>query len=205
MTDRFDPPYPGYDILAKWDSVSFDDTTRRVYADRLKDVPERAFFSETEWRTLNAVCDRLIPQPDRPDPIPIAPWIDRALAEDRTNGTRYTTMPQMREAWRTGLAAIEAEAQERHETAFSDLTAERQDALLRDVSNGDAEGPHWNGMPPHRFFRSVMLNEVVRIYYAHPAALSEIGFGGPAAPRGYVRLGADRMDPWEAPSDRRRR
>ncbi|MGH6677602.1 MAG: gluconate 2-dehydrogenase subunit 3 family protein, partial [Bradyrhizobium sp.] len=34
--------------------------------------------------------------------------------------------------------------------------------------------------------------------YAHPAAWSEIGFGGPASPRGYVRLGANRRDEWEA-------
>jgi hypothetical protein len=39
---------------------------------------------------------------------------------------------------------------------------------------------------------------VVGIYYAHPAAWSEIGFGGPASPRGYVRLGFDERDPWEA-------
>jgi hypothetical protein len=25
-----------------------------------------------------------------------------------------------------------------------------------------------------------------------------MGFGGPASPRGYVRMGLDRRDPWEA-------
>lgn len=44
-----------------------------------------------------------------------------------------------------------------------------------------------------------LLAAIVKIYYAHPAAMSEIGFGGPASPRGYVRLGADRFDGWEAP------
>ena len=37
-----------------------------------------------------------------------------------------------------------------------------------------------------------------RAYYAHPTAWNEIGFGGPASPRGYVRMGFDRRDPWEA-------
>jgi hypothetical protein len=48
------------------------------------------------------------------------------------------------------------------------------------------------------FFRKVLLREIVEIYYAHPAAWSEIGFGGPASPRGYLRLGANRHDSWEA-------
>src|SRR5262252_10658338 len=35
-------------------------------------------------------------------------------------------------------------------------------------------------------------------YYMHPTAWSEIGWGGPASPRGYVRMDFDRRDPWEA-------
>ena len=35
-------------------------------------------------------------------------------------------------------------------------------------------------------------------YYAHPSAWNEIGFGGPASPRGYVRMDFNRRDPWEA-------
>jgi hypothetical protein len=29
-----------------------------------------------------------------------------------------------------------------------------------------------------------------------------MGFGGPAAPRGYLRLGPDERDPWEAREER---
>jgi hypothetical protein len=36
------------------------------------------------------------------------------------------------------------------------------------------------------------------MYYSHPHSWSEIGFGGPANPRGYVRMYYDRRDPWEA-------
>ena len=39
---------------------------------------------------------------------------------------------------------------------------------------------------------------VTDAYYAHPTAWNEIGFGGPASPRGYVRLDKNRRDPWEA-------
>ncbi len=34
-------------------------------------------------------------------------------------------------------------------------------------------------------------------FYAHPYAWDEIGFGGPAYPRGYLRLGRGSREPWE--------
>ena len=34
-------------------------------------------------------------------------------------------------------------------------------------------------------------------FYSHPWAWNEIGFGGPAYPRGYKNLGFDRREPWE--------
>jgi hypothetical protein len=53
-------------------------------------------------------------------------------------------------------------------------------------------------MPARVFFKERVVSDVVKSYYAHPIAWSEIGWGGPASPRGYVRLQADRRDPWEA-------
>jgi len=48
------------------------------------------------------------------------------------------------------------------------------------------------------FFVKHVLSDIVTAYYSHPTAWSEIGFGGPASPRGYVRMGFDERDPWEA-------
>ncbi len=205
MTEQFDPPYPNYDILRKWDTPSYNQITREVLAERLAAVPQRQFLDVEEWRLLQAICERLVPQPDRTDPVPITPFVDAALAENRSTGTRFAGIPPMREAWRKGLAAIRADARTLHGTDFGDLDSHLQDALLHRINDGNADPAHWDGMPSQRFFRSVLLKEVLAIYYAHPAAQSEIGFGGPAAPRGYVRLAADRMDPWEAPADRRTR
>jgi hypothetical protein len=43
-----------------------------------------------------------------------------------------------------------------------------------------------------------VIPDITHAYYAHRSAWNEIGFGGPASPRGYVRMGLDRRDPWEA-------
>lgn len=199
MTQGFRTRYPTYNVLDKWDTPSWNDQTRTVVAKRLHEIPARRFFSETEWKLAQAICDRLIPQPDRPDdPVPIVPFIDEKLHENQGNGYRYEEMPPTREAWLIGLRAIDAEAHARWQRGFLELPSNQKDAVLRSVQHGDTLSDAWQGMPPKRFFSSVLLREAVTVYYAHPAAWSEIGFGGPASPRGYVRMQANRRDPWEA-------
>lgn len=195
----FRTPFAGYDVLDKWDSPSWNDATRKVVGERLRKVPERCFFTPGEWRTLAAVCARILPQPDRPDdPVPIVPWIDARLSRGEGEGYRYADLPPAEEAWRKGLRGIEEDSAGRFGREFADLSEEEQDDLLRLISEGQVTGPSWADMTVRRFFTAVLLKEIVGTYYAHPAAWSEIGFGGPASPRGYVRLKMNQRDSWEA-------
>jgi len=195
MPDR----YPGYDVLSKRNSPSWNDKTRAVLDERLAIDPDRhRFFVAAEWLTLRALCDRIIPQPpDRAQPAPLAAMIDEKLFGNETDGYRDGRLPPMREAWRRGLAAIDAEAF-RLGRRFHELTATEQDAVLTRVQNGEAHDAVWADMSPALFFAKRVLHDIVNAYYAHPSAWSEIGFGGPASPRGYVRMNFDRRDPWEA-------
>ncbi|MEA2744318.1 MAG: hypothetical protein QOG25_2689 [Acetobacteraceae bacterium] len=56
----------------------------------------------------------------------------------------------------------------------------------------------WGGMSPRDLFRQGLLHDIVVAYWSYPTAWNEIGWGGPASPRGYVRMGYDERDPWEA-------
>jgi Gluconate 2-dehydrogenase subunit 3 len=199
MNEVFHNRFPTYDVLDKWDTPSWNEQTRAVVDKRLHQVPDRRFLTETEWEILKAICDRLIPQPDRPaHPVPIVPFIDEKLFNNQGNGYRYQGMPPLREAWRRGVQAIDDEARARWGGGFRELAANQQDAVLRAIQHGDTRSAAWQGLPPKRFFLNILLPAVASVYYAHPAAWNEIGFGGPASPRGYVRLGLDRRDPWEA-------
>ena len=197
MSD-FRTPYLTYDVLDKWDSPSWNDQTREAVRERLDEVPPRRFLSPAQWSLLEAIVGRLVPQPDREEPVPIVPWLDDMLHRNRGPGYRYADMPPMRAAWQHGLDAIGAEAAYRHGKGFEELSPQDQDDLLRDVENNRVESRYWGDLPAGGFFRHHLLKEVVAVYYSHPAAWSEIGFGGPASPRGYARLGPDERDPWEA-------
>ncbi|HEX4078460.1 MAG TPA: gluconate 2-dehydrogenase subunit 3 family protein [Rhizomicrobium sp.] len=202
MGDEFQTPYPSYNVLDKWNSPSWNGQTRRVVAHRLNNVPDRRFFTEPEWTILSALCHRVIPQPERADPVPIAPFIDQELYEGKSHGTHYATLPPDKEAWRRGLAAIDEEARHSYQRPFADLSDSERDAIIKAVDTGEVHSSVWGDMPPREFLRKKVLRDIVRIYYAHPSAWSEIGFGGPAAPRGYLRLTMDRRDPWEAREER---
>ena len=195
---EFETPYLTYDVLDKWDSPSWNDQTRNAVRQRLEQVPPRKFLTPEQWSLLEAIAARLIPQPDREEPVPIAPWIDDMLHHNRGPGYRYADMPPMRDAWRQGLDAMADEARYRHGKRFEELSPEQQDALLTDVQHNRVESRYWRDLPAGGFFLHLLLKQVVGVYYAHPAAWSEIGFGGPASPRGYARLGPDERDPWEA-------
>lgn len=194
MPDR----YPGYDVLAKRDTLSWNEPTRQVIGARLATLDVPNYFSEQEWRTLNAVCNRIVPQPsDRPR-VPIAALVQQKLADDKRDGYRQASLPPLREAWRRGLAALDAEARGRAGARFCTLDDTAQDQLLQAMQRGELDGPEWNGTPADAFFKERLAHDILAAYYSHPTSWNEIGFGGPASPRGYVRLYFNRRDPWEA-------
>lgn len=200
----FQSLYPGFSVLDKWASPDWDEQTRAVIRRRLEEVPGIRFFSDQEVLVLEAVVERLLPQPDRAraDRVPIIPWIDDKLFRDQRNGYRYEDMPPQRQAWRMGLAGIEESAQALFAgQPFAVLDGAAQDLVLTRLAQGDAPGVTWTQMPAERFFKSELLATVVRIYYAHPLAWDETGYNGPSSPRGHVRIWDGGTDPWEAHPD----
>jgi len=196
MADR----YPGYNVLSKRNSVSWNDQTRAVIDRRMAIDPDKhTFFTDQEWPTVQAICERIVPQPvDRAHPAPVAAMVDEKLHSNGGDGYRDARLPAMRDAWRRGLAAIDGEAKSRYGCRFHELTGLLRDDLLKAVQNGNVNGKAWRELQAKVFFKKRLLHDIVSSYYAHPASWNEIGFGGPASPRGYVRMNFDRRDPWEA-------
>lgn len=189
--------YPGYDVLAKRNTPSWNEKTREVVDARVAIEPEPRFFADDEWRILEAVCDRVMPQPNGRPRVPIAALVDRQMLKGKTKGFRLADMPQPAEAWKRALAALEEVSVRDHGRPFAILTASDQDALLQAMQDGKLQAEALRGMPPKTFWTAHVNHDLIGSYYAHPQAWSEMGWGGPASPRGYVRLDLDRRDPWE--------
>jgi hypothetical protein len=205
VKEEFRTRYPGYNVLDKWSSPDWDEQTRAAVRRRLEEVPPVRFFNDEETRTLAAVVERIIPQPDRDGArkIPIVPWIDEKLYEDKRDGYRYEALPPQREAWRLGLKGIDEAARALFDgKSFVELDPLSQDVVLTHVAQGRAPGASWERMPAAQFFKNVLCITVVKIYYAHPVAWNEIGYSGPSSPRGHVRKWEGGVDPWEAEEKR---
>lgn len=198
MNKTEESPYKGYDVLAKWETPSFDDLSRSVLARRLWEEPQRHFFTPERLSLLEAVIRHLGPQLPELPPSLIALWIDDRLHRNLDEGFRHEAEPPLREQWLMGLLALNDEAQRLYHARFVDLEDGAQESILRAVHSGEVDPSLWSGLNPSAFFTGTLLKAIAGLCYAHPAAWNDMGFGGPASPRGYVRLGFDARDPWEA-------
>lgn len=191
-------PFTDYDVLAKRGSLSWNDKTREVIDTRLALAGRDDVLTPLQRRTLARIIDRIVPQPEgRPAVNAFAQVLDK-IAKDKSDGYRIEGMPRTRAAWERGLEAIEAEAQAHCGRSFADLEPAEMDALLTSIGEGKVSAEAWTGIDAKAFFKWRLMPDIVAAYYAHPSAWSAMGFGGPASPRGYVRLEANRRDPWEA-------
>ncbi|MFZ0662248.1 MAG: gluconate 2-dehydrogenase subunit 3 family protein [Acidobacteriaceae bacterium] len=190
--------YPGFDTLSQ--QAFWDESTRKVILERVKNIPKLYFFTPEEAPIIQATFDHIIPQDDRnaEKKISIVPFVDQRLHKNRIDGYRYASMPSDRDAYRLGIAAIEEMSRTLHGCGFADLASLKQDKLLESLHDGKPEAAHetWKRMPVHRFWM-LLVQDAVEVYYAHPYAWDEIGFGGPAYPRAYTRLERGEAEPWE--------
>jgi len=198
MPDVSGTRFPGYDVLSKRNGPSWNDKTREVIARRLSIGSEPKFFTPEEFKTVLAVASRIVPQPPTRPPIPVAGLVDFKLHLAHSDGYRLAGTPREAETWRLGLRALDAEADAAFGARFHILTDKQQDLLLARMQKGELRDATWAGMTSSSFFTMRLARDIVLAYYAHPVAWSEIGWGGPASPRGYVRMDYDERDPWEA-------
>ena len=205
MPPRSQPGYyPGYSTLSQqrfWDAATRDTVRKRV-----EETPPIRFFTHDEARLMEILCEHMMPQDDRDaaHKIPVLPFIDERLFHKKTPGYRFEEMPPDWDAYRLGLQAIEQMSRANHGRGFLELSWREQDELLKSIHDGKpmpGAEEIWKRMPPHRYW-GLVIQDCVEMYYSHPFAWDEIGFGGPAYPRAYIRLEGGEPEPWEVDEQR---
>lgn len=167
--------------------------TERLAAAERAATYEPRFLAPETYRLLVAVAARLLPQFERPVPIPLAPAVDQRLAEGRADGWRYDAMPPDREAYKLGLGGIQQIAQSLFQADFETLAADKQDAVLEALATGNPPGKNWQSLPADRFFEE-LLAELTEAYYAHPWAQNEIGYTGYADLPAWTKIGLNEKE-----------
>lgn len=185
------PRFPGFDVMGQADH--WDPATRKLVEDRLEQPPSGSFFSRIERRAAAALFDQLTAQYEDPR-IPVLQMVETRLAAGSTDGWHHQDLPHDDEAWRQSLRHLDADAFAAHGREFAACTFEGQQSVLRDVQA--LGGNLWHGLRAGEIW-NMWMRYVCSAYYSHPAAWNEIGFPGPAFPRGYKNAGLDRREPFE--------
>ena len=189
--------YPDFDVFDAADQ--WDPATRRVIEERMQ-ARGRAltFFGSEEEPTLRALCDVALAQDEEPR-VPVAEMVDQKLAAGRLDGYQYADMPDDRETWHLVLRGLDEAARLRQAgTALPSWSCPTGRASCA-PSRRAAEGGTWERLDVKRAW-SVCMRMMLSAFYSHPWAWNEIGFGGPAYPRGFMRLGPVGVrEPFERP------
>jgi hypothetical protein len=107
-------------------------------------------------------------------------------------------MPDDRETWRLVLRGLDEVARERYcRDGFAASEPETREAIVGFLAEGQLAGGAWERLNVKRAW-SVCMRGILSEFYSHPWAWNEIGFGGPAYPRGFMRIrGVDDSPPLE--------
>jgi hypothetical protein len=183
--------FPGFDVLGQarhWDQLTAD-----VVSARIAPLAAVTFFTGQEAACARALLNALTGQ-DGEQAVPVLEMVDSRLAAGETDGWRYADMPEDGQAWRDTLAYLDADAKQRCGTSFADAAEADRTALVQAVQ--DKKSAAWHGRPAAQVW-SLWTRYACTAFYAHPAAWAEIGFPGPAYPRGYKNAGVGKLEPFE--------
>ncbi|MDN5749672.1 MAG: gluconate 2-dehydrogenase subunit 3 family protein, partial [Pseudonocardia sp.] len=151
-----------------------------------------------EEPTLRAFCDTCMAQESEPR-VPVAEFVDAKLADGKLDGYQYADMPDDRDTWRLVLAGLDEAALNRSAVRFADAGEETRNDVVGELAAGRLAGGSWDRLNTARAW-SVCMRSILSGFYSHPWAWNEIGFGGPAYPRGYMRRGpVGTLEPFETP------
>jgi hypothetical protein len=195
VTPQMHGRYPDYNVLDE--AGHWDEVTRRLVLKRVEQVPPIRFFTHDEALTLGVFCDVVLAQ-DREPKIPVLNMIDAKLFAGELDGFRYADMPGDRETWRRLALGLDAAAREHGADYFAGASEDVQTQVVDGLAKGKLHGEVWDELPPDKTWK-VVSRAILSAFYSHPWAWNEIGFGGPAYPRGYARLGVGQRESWEGP------
>lgn len=182
--------FPGQSSLEQGDH--WDEATTALVRSRIDRPPEVTFFTQPEEGIAAALLDRLLGQGGEPR-VPLVNFVDARLARGETDGWHYADLPEDGEVWRRSVRHLDEDARERYGVGFADATSAQQDEILTGIMDMQHA---WHGLPAGQLW-NLWLRYACTAFYSSPYAWDEIGFPGPAYPRGYGNLGIDRRERFE--------
>lgn len=205
--------YSGFSVLDEADR--WDAHTRTIVEKRLQPSKEPRFLTDHEWTTLTQLAKHLLFE-DRKEILAfVVSHIDQRLYDRKGEAQRKPTLPSEDVLVRIGIKALDLIATARYDKSFHACDTDSQFDLVSTLQLGKLEAatgddpspdlspwmdPKKSGPMQKALFKK-LLGLMVDAHASHPTVWSEMGYAGPAYPRGYYRIGTGLTDPWEPRSN----
>jgi hypothetical protein len=194
----FQSHYEGFNVMKQkehWDPHTLEIVEKRLL---LKKCQRLTYFKQQEAQTLIELCCVILD--DRRDPILsyVIHHFESKLKANIGEAQRKKGLPKESQLIHQGLQALSDFCVVKYDSPYNELKESVRKDLADKMIQGNiqfqVEGSHF----PVKDFMKKIMTEAISAYYSHPLVWSEIGYAGPAYPRGYVRSEWGLTDPWEA-------
>jgi len=198
---NYETLYPNFDVMREKDH--WDPHTREIVTKRLDTETFRkyVYFTDHEADTLFRLCAILLDDDRSPVISYVVHHFDSVLKSGIGESQRKVGVPKQSDLIRRGLAWIDQACEERYSQKFVSLEEAVQKQAIQQALSGRFSPSPKPEQIPVKDWMDKMMSGAVAAYYSHPLIWSEIGYAGPAYPRGYVRSELGLTDPWEARRD----
>lgn len=187
--------YINFDVMAE--KENWDRHTREIVENRLNH-PKYQTLSRNEITVLYHLCSVLTGDEREPILEFIVSHFDNKLTSNLGEGQRQKGLPPFKQLFQVGIKALDNHSLSTKGSGFTKLSKQIQFELIQQLivkdPKIDADGIRIKA----KDFLATIYKEIVSAYYSHPDVWTDIGYAGPAYPRGYIRTERGLRDPWEA-------
>ncbi len=127
-----------------------------------------AFFTPAEYTSVVALCDRLIPASDTLGAVGagVPQYLDMVYAAERDAGDKKSGGP----VFKSGLALLLHNSQERYQKDFHLLSGDEQDSLLHALEGSTVNSPGW------KFFQLAKSSTMFAYYTSKVGQVDELHY-----------------------------
>lgn len=192
--ENFKSYYSEFDVMNEkehWDPHTAEIVEKRLHPNKL------SVLRQEEASTLFELCAGLLAEKRNPILSYVIYHFDSTLKSDIGEAQRKKNVPKQKDLILTGLQLLNNYTEGQFNKVFSSLEDEVKKDVIGQMINGSLKLQEGTVFPTKEFIMKI-LDIAASSYYSHPTVWSEIGYAGPAYPRGYVRSELGLTDPWEA-------
>ncbi|MEH7238717.1 gluconate 2-dehydrogenase subunit 3 family protein [Bacillus sp. JJ1562] len=190
--------YPDFNVMDEekhWDSHTQEIVGKRIQTQSFYPLQ---YLTKQEANTLTQLCSILLDD-DRDSVIAfVVHHFDSTLQASIGESQRKVGVPKQSVLIRDGLALLDQVCKKQYGSLFDLLTDGTKKDVVSDLLQEKIHLKSNLKTIPVKDFMEKITSETTAAYYSHPTIWSEIGYAGPAYPRGYVRSELGLTDPWEA-------